>query len=362
MAAANRQAGGPPSTHHAASRSVTRQTVSGRVRSEGEWGGGGRISEFGVTMPVLLSAEGVTVRFGRLVAVRDIGFELAGGQLLGLIGPNGAGKTTLLRALAGLQRMAEGRVQVMGQRLDPLETGWSARRHLGFAPDNPPMYPELTIEQFLRFIGRAYDMPAAETEEAIDFWLDQLWLSERRRSVIRTLSRGMRQRVTIARSLLPNPKVILLDEPAGGLDPAGRVQFRQLLAALRDQGKALIVSSHILADLHEYCTHIAIMEQGRFRRYGSVSEITEGGGSRCRYRITLTRPSLDLERLLHARTGVANLEVNGAQAVFEFDEDRAAAAALLRALVLAGAEVASMAPLARDLEEAYLRTGIRQVD
>lgn len=313
-------------------------------------------------MTVLLSAESVTVRYGRTIAVRRVGLELGDGQLLGLIGPNGAGKTTLLRALAGLQPLAEGRIRIMGQPLDVARRGWESRRHLGFAPDNPPMYPELTVEQFLRFIRRSYGSQPAEIEEAIDFWLEQLWLCERRSSLIRTLSRGMRQRLTIARSLLPNPKVILLDEPAAGLDPAGRIHLRRLLSSLRDQGKALIVSSHILADLHEYCTHIAIMEHGRFRRFGTVGELTQGSAARCRYRVVLAWPDPEFCQKLAGQSGVRHIEANGKDIVFEFDDDPAASAALLRRLVMSGAEVASMAPLAGDLEDAYLRSGIRQVD
>ena len=310
----------------------------------------------------LIEANGVTVRYGSKVAVRDVSFSLEAGQLMGLIGPNGAGKTTLLRALAGLQQLATGEVQAMERPIDAAGEEWTVRRHVGFAPDNPPAYPELTVEQFLTFIGRAYELPNDVVEERIEFWLDALWLTDRRRSLIKALSRGMRQRVVIARALLPNPTIILLDEPAGGLDPAGRVQFRRLLGSLRDQGKALIVSSHILADLHEYCTHVGVMERGCFVRFGSVSELIDGQAHRCRYRLVLARPAPELEGLLRNEVNIERLEVNGSEAFFEFDEDRAEAAALLKRLVLADVAVASLAPMARDLEEAYLQTGVKQVD
>ncbi len=221
---------------------------------------------------LLLNVDRATVRFGRLVAVNFVSLELRAGELFGLVGPNGAGKTTLLRAIAGLQPLDAGRVTVLGEQVLP--GNLAANRHLGFAPDTPPVYEDLTVRDFLRFIGMAYGLPAGELDERIGFWLQQVWLAEKAEARIRTLSRGMRQRVGIARVLLPNPVVVLLDEPAAGLDPAGRVQFRRLLCSLRDQGKAIIVSSHILADLNEYCTHIAIMSAGRVVQQGTVAQVT----------------------------------------------------------------------------------------
>lgn len=196
------------------------------------------------------------MQFGPLMAVRDVSFRLHGGDLLGLIGPNGSGKTTLLRAIAALQPIHLGKVRILGETLHP--DAHDLLRQIGFTPDTPVFYDELTVRDFLRFIGTGYNLPRHETDERIDFWLEKVWLTEKADTKIKGLSRGMRQRIGIARTLLPNPSVILLDEPSAGLDPAGRVQFRQLLCNLRDQGKALIVSSHILSDMGEYCTHAGI--------------------------------------------------------------------------------------------------------
>ena len=195
------------------------------------------------TRPPIVAADGVRVRFGRQTAVDGVSVSLAGGDLLGLIGPNGAGKTTLLRTLCGLQRTTAGTVHVMGQPLTGDRP--DLLTHLGFTSDTPPSYDGMTVRQFLRFIGKGYDLSAAETDERTAFWLDKVWLRDKADAKIKQLSRGMKQRVGIARTLLPNPQLVVLDEPAAGLDPAGRVQFRQLLCDLRDQGKALIVSSHI---------------------------------------------------------------------------------------------------------------------
>jgi len=309
----------------------------------------------------LLVTKRVRVEFGKLVAVRDVSLELRAGDLLGLIGPNGAGKTTLLRALCGLQPLTSGLVHIIGEKLHP----WSAAtaRHIGFTPDNPGIYEDLTVRDFLRFIGKGYQLDAADTEERIDFWLEQVWLKEKTDQKVKALSRGMRQRIGVARTMLPNPYVILLDEPAAGLDPAGRVQFRQLLCSLRDQGKAIIVSSHILADMDEYCSHIAIMAKGQIVQFGTVHEIGNGGdGELCRYTIVLTQPMLDLKKILTEITGVDGIQIDRDRATFAYSSQRDKAAELLAELVRQRVPIAAFAPNRPDLEEAYLKTGIQQVD
>jgi ABC-2 type transport system ATP-binding protein len=312
-------------------------------------------------MPLILDAVNVRVEYGSFVALPQLTLQLFAGQLLGLIGPNGAGKTTTLKVFAGLLPLAAGTVKVLDGEIRPGDT--LARSRIGFAPDAPPLYEELTIADFLRFIGRAYRLKHGLVEERIDFWLEQLWLNDRRDAKIKTLSRGMRQRLTVARTLLPDPPLILLDEPAAGLDPAGRVQFRTMLGSLCDQGKALIVSSHILADLHEYCTHIAIMEKGVLINFGTVAQVVGGkADNRCLYNVVLAHPAPEAARVLEGFAALTQIEIHGRRISFEFEHSDEAAADLLQALLLRGLPVASFAPVAHDLEQAYLRTGIRQVD
>ena len=311
---------------------------------------------------IILSVEGVRVQFGRFVAVRDVTMSLRAGDLLGLIGPNGAGKTTLLSACAGYLPLARGQVKVLGHRVEPGNR--EALRQIGFTPDTPWVYEEMTVRKFLRFIGMGYELADNDIEERIDFWLEKVWLTEKADQKIKALSRGMRQRIGLARTLLPNPSIILLDEPAAGLDPAGRVQFRQLLCSLRDQGKALIVSSHILADMGEYCTHIGIMAQGQLIRFGTVAEVASAASeNRCRYTIVLAKPVASLEESIRAIPGVSQLQVDNDERIsLEYDSDRGRAAALLAELVKRELPVSSFSANAPGLEEAYLRTGIRQVD
>jgi ABC-2 type transport system ATP-binding protein len=308
----------------------------------------------------LLRVDSLCVSFGPLQAVRNVSIHLQGGSLLGLIGPNGAGKTTLMRAVAGLKPSWHGSVRILDQ---PLNGNRDLLRHIGFTPDTPAMYEDLTVRQFLKFIGMGYDLPAAEIDERTDFWLEKVWLSEKANQKIKQLSRGMRQRVGIARTLLPNPSVILLDEPAAGLDPAGRAQFRQLLANLRDQGKALIVSSHILSDMDEYCTHIGIMSSGQMIQMGTVAQIARAAnGERCRYTILLARSVHGVDALMARIEKVTQVQAEGDRVVLEYDIGREAAAVLLAELIRVGLPVADFTANAVTLEETYLRSHIRQVD
>jgi ABC-2 type transport system ATP-binding protein len=312
-------------------------------------------------MATVLEATNLRVQYGTYVAVPDLNLQLSGGHLLGLIGPNGAGKTTTLKALAGLLPRSAGSVKVLGQEVEPGRP--EALSRIGFAPDTPALYDDLSVSDFLRFVGRSYRVALDAVEERIDFWLEQLWLADRHNAKIKSLSRGMRQRLIIARTLLPDPTLVLLDEPAAGLDPAGRVQFRQLLGNLRDQGKALIVSSHILADLDEYCTHIAIMHGGKVIQFGTVAQVVGGkADNRCRYIMTLAMATPGTAQLLEQIPAVTQVQVDGRRVSFEFEHEAGAAADLLRTLLNRGLPVASFAPEAQDLEQAYLRTGIKQVD
>ena len=312
----------------------------------------------------LLEIENLRVQFGELIAVNDVSISLEAGHLLGLIGPNGAGKTTTLRAAAGLQAVTTGHVRLLGH--DVFQYPTIVNRHLGFTPDAPALYDTLTVTDFLRFVARCYGLSTGLAAERIDHWLKNLWLSDKKDAKVASLSRGMKQRLAVARTLLPDPHVALLDEPAAGLDPAGRVEFRKLLANLRDQGKAIIVSSHILADLAEYCTHIAIMGHGRTLAYGTVAEVAGGqSAERTRYRIVLATRLSDLTARLEPLaniSGISDLQADGDQITLEYHSDRTAAANLLRQFLETGLPVAEFHAMRPDLEQAYLRTGIRQVD
>ncbi len=310
---------------------------------------------------VLLELDRVSVTFGRFTAVREASFSLRAGSLLGLIGPNGAGKTTLLRAIASLQNITSGVIKVLGEPIRPGDE--NAARMIGFTPDVPPCYDALTVKQFLNFIAAGYGLAHESTGSSVDFWLEKVWLTDKKDQKVRGLSRGMKQRLGIARTLLPNPQIILLDEPAAGLDPAGRVQFRKLLTDLRDQGKTLIVSSHILSDMQEYCTHVGIMSHGTMMKFGTVREISAGiDDGRCRYTLDLAQPVAGLKETLAQLAGVSRVEVDRLRVTLEYSSDRAGATELLKSLVALDIPLCGFAANAAGLEEAYLRANIKQVD
>ena len=311
-------------------------------------------------MTVLLTANEVRVEFGLLVAVRDVSFELSGGQLWGLVGPNGAGKTTLLRVLAGLHAPTRGTALVMGKPV--LSEHEVVRQHIGFGPDSPPAYEELTISQFLTFIASAYGLSAQEAGERIDFWLEQLWLTEKRDVLVKHLSRGMRQRLTLARTFLPNPHVVLLDEPLAGLDPAGRIELRNVLGMLRKQGCAMIVSSHILADLEEVATHIVILDHGSIVRFSKTEALFHKHDHRRTYRVTTLDDRPEHAQIISAIDGVSDLRQHDRTHTFDYHSGDPEAAELLRHLVAKNIPVLSFTVVTASLEEAYLKSGVKQVD
>ncbi len=311
-------------------------------------------------METLLTANDIRVEFDTLVAVCDISFDLSAGQLLGLVGPNGAGKTTLLRVLAGLHVPTRGSAEILGKPV--LGAHDIVRHHVGFAPDTPPAYEELTVDQFLQFIAGSYWLDRSESAERIDFWLEQLWLTDKREAKIKTLSRGMRQRVTLARTFIPRPHVLLLDEPLSGLDPAGRVQLRGVLQMLRQQGCAMIVSSHILADLEEVASHVAIIEHGSVLQWSDTASLRQEDTHRRVYELTTLEHDPAHRDRLEAIAGVTNLDANTRVYRFEYNSADAEAAKLLQGLVASGMTVVAFRPIKTTLEDAYLKAGVKQVD
>lgn len=197
-----------------------------------------------------LVIEHLRVDFPEVVAVNDLSLTVQAGDVCGLIGPNGAGKTTTMRAISGLQEITRGSVAVNGYELarEPEEL----KRRLGFMPDFCPTYDQLTASEFLDHYARAYEVP--DRAKRINECLEMTWLGEKRDALCDGLSRGMKQRLVLAKTLLPDPPVLLLDEPASGLDPLGRIELRKILLQLRGAGKAVLISSHILSDCQASAT------------------------------------------------------------------------------------------------------------
>jgi ABC-2 type transport system ATP-binding protein len=221
----------------------------------------------------ILEANSIRKEFGTLVAVNDISLSIEKGQVMGLIGPNGAGKTTLLRILGTLLRPTSGAAKLFDYDLTTQYL--DIRKHIGFLPDFFNLYSDLTLRECLEFFARAYKIQPKLIKKRVDEVIEYIELQDKRDSLIRHLSRGMVQRMGVGVLLVHEPELFLLDEPASGLDPKARIQLRKVLKKLSSEGKTVIISSHILTELSGFCSHIAIMNNGKIELSGAVEDIEQ---------------------------------------------------------------------------------------
>lgn len=219
----------------------------------------------------MIKVRNLTKYYGNFAAVRDINFEVSQGSIFGFVGPNGAGKTTSLRIMATLMAPTSGSVEIGGVPVsrDLRHT----RRMLGYMPDFFGVYDDLRVNEYLEFYGEVSGRPIDEVRRDIPGLLELVGLMGKETSYVNNLSRGMKQRLCLARALVHRPEVLLLDEPASGLDPRARVEFRNILKELQRMGKTIIISSHILAELAQLCTHVGIINQGVLPLSGPVHEV-----------------------------------------------------------------------------------------
>ena len=219
----------------------------------------------------MIRIRDLRVDYDNVCAVRDLSLEVEPGEVCGLIGPNGAGKTTTMRAMLGLIEPTYGEIEVMG--VDVRERPQDVCRMVGFMPDFPPVYEDLLVWEFLDLFAASYGMPRHRRPGEVGRHLEMVGLAEKREALVVELSRGMRQRLMLAKTLIPDPRVLLLDEPASGVDPQGRIDLKNILRRLADEGKTVLISSHILAEMNEFCTSVAIMERGRLVVSGRIDEV-----------------------------------------------------------------------------------------
>jgi len=327
-----------------------------------------------------IQTHALTRRFGKLTAVQSLDLAIPRGSLYGLIGPNGAGKTTTLRMLAGLLEPTSGEISVNGQPISQNLT--DLRRQIGYMPDFFGVYEDLLVWEYLDFFARCYDLPSTRRRQVIDELLELVDLTEKKDDFVHTLSRGMRQRLCLAHAMVHDPQVLLLDEPASGLDPRARVEMRELLRELGAMGKTVILSSHILSELAELCDSIGIIERGQLVTSGRLDTIRARlqEGRRLRIRILsdlekaeeLLRAQPGVGQIFHPKNGNGNgnigsnsdstlqpLETTGLSGPGElevaFTGDEEAVAELLEKLVANRIRVASFTETQSGLEEVFLR-------
>lgn len=214
----------------------------------------------------------LTKNYGKFTAVSNLDLDIPQGSIYGLVGPNGAGKTTTFAVVATLLKPTSGKVEVMG--FDPSRQARDVRRVMGYMPDGLGLYANLDVDEYLRFFAAAYKLPSARWDTLIDDLLELVALGSKRTARVDSLSRGMKQRLSLARALIHDPEVLILDEPASGLDPRARAELRALLLQLAALDKTIVISSHILAELEDVCTHIAIMQDGEVLAAGDTTTVT----------------------------------------------------------------------------------------
>ena len=290
--------------------------------------------------------------FGETRAVSDVTFDVMPGEVFGYIGPNGAGKTTSMRILATLDLPTYGDAMVDG--FSVINDPDRVRRRLGFMPDYFGTYPNVNCREYLDFFARAYGLRGRERTRALDYVMGFTRLDGLAEKTIRGLSKGMKQRLCLGRAMVHDPSVLILDEPAAGLDPRARIELRQMIRELADAGKTVLVSSHILTELAEMCDRVGIIEQGELLAVGAVDEIQQGHIPFCEVKVRVIGGGDSLAQWLQERTEVDNLQVDGELVWFSHAGDRQDQAAMLREIVLADFLVAEFATHSKSLEDVFM--------
>jgi ABC-2 type transport system ATP-binding protein len=311
-----------------------------------------------------IETHALTRQYGKLTAVQSLNLSVPQGSLYGLIGPNGAGKTTTLRMLAGLLEPTSGEIFINDQPINQNLT--KLRRQIGFMPDFFGVYDDLVVWEYLDFFARCYDLPKNRRRQVIDELLELVDLSDKKDAFVHTLSRGMRQRLCLAHAMVHDPQVLLLDEPASGLDPRARVEMRELLRELGAMGKTVVLSSHILSELAELCDSIGIIERGQLVVSGRLDDIRAHMQEGRKISIRILSDPENAETTLRGQPGVGEIlfpkNGNGAPLLTEGTEievnflgDEEAVANLLEGLISHKVRIASFTETHTGLEEVFLR-------
>lgn len=254
----------------------------------------------------MIEVENLTKVYGNLTAVDRISFRVNRGEILGFLGPNGAGKTTTMRILAGYLPATSGTARIAGY--DVAEQSMEVRRRVGYLPEVPPLYPDMTVEGYLDFVARLKRVPAAQRRARVEAVMELARVADRRRELIRRLSRGYRQRVGLAQAIVHDPDVLILDEPTAGLDPRQIVEVRQLIRSLAGN-HTVVLSTHILPEVSMTCTRVVIINRGRVVAEDTPENLTLQLRGAERLRMLVRGPEADLRRLLQSLDGIRPVSI-----------------------------------------------------
>jgi ABC-2 type transport system ATP-binding protein len=291
--------------------------------------------------------------FGKTKAVDGISFEFSSGNVFGFVGPNGAGKTTTMRILATLLEPSRGTATIDG--LDVAKKGRSVRRLVGYMPDFMGVYDDLKVYEYLEFFAAAFSIERAKRKNVVEGVLELTDLTGKRAATVDSLSRGMQQRLGLARVLIHDPKVLILDEPASGLDPRARIEMRVLLRELKGMGKTIMISSHILSELEEMCDHVGIIEHGRLIFAGTMEEIRTRMGISSKLRIRVAANQQQAVEILSALPQVREAQLAGEQIMVTLHDGNGGDGQIARTLVQGNFDVLSIIPEQLKLDDAFLQ-------
>ncbi|MBN1430156.1 MAG: ABC transporter ATP-binding protein [Anaerolineae bacterium] len=309
-------------------------------------------------MAAIIETKGLTKHFKRVVAVKDLNFQVEEGAIYGFVGPNGAGKTTTMHILTTLLAPTAGEAWVAGYSVTRQPR--DVRRMIGYMPDFFGVYDDMKVWEYLDFFAACYDIPEGDRPALIQDLLELVDLSHRADDMVDSLSRGMKQRLCLARTLAHDPQVLILDEPASGLDPRARVEIRQLLVELANMGKTIFFSTHILADVAEICTQVGIIEAGELVMEGGLEEMQRKLVPNREIVITLLGGIEQAQQVLLTTTGIETVDEispdNGRNKLHvSLLGDDHAVSDLLATLVKAGVPVMHFTEETRDLESVFMR-------
>ena len=307
----------------------------------------------GIAQPAVVHTQSLTKRYATLTALDALTLELHAGDCFGFIGPNGAGKSTTMKILAGLLEPTHGRAMVLGK--DVTRNGDFVRRNVGYMPDFIGVYEDLKVHEYLEFFASAYGIPRSRRLKVVEDVLELTDLKYKRDAMVDSLSRGMTQRLSLARILVHDPPILLLDEPASGLDPRARIEIRELLKELRRLGKTIMISSHILSELGEFCNKLGIIERGKLLVCGTVDDLMQRAHSQAVTAIEVVGDPSPAIAVLRNDPRVGDIELKESQILVTIPDASIHHSFMIEPLIKAGVIIQSISPLKLKLEDVFLR-------
>ena len=302
---------------------------------------------------MMLRLEGITKFYGQFCALNGLSMEVEDGALYGFVGPNGAGKSTAMRIMCGILAPTSGKVSIDGKELRSGDQ--KQGRLIGYVPDSFGIYNDLKVYEYMDFFASCYGMTGLTARKRIEELLEFVGLSERSDFFVEALSRGMKQKLSLARALIHDPSILILDEPNSGLDPRSRYEFKSILSRLSDEGKTMVISSHMLNDISELCTDIGIIDHGSMVMSGRLSEVMKIVTSENPIVIGVETGLSRAIRSLKEREMVRSMSIKGNDILINFGGDRRAEAELLRELIEEGIGIRSFSRHKGSLESIFMQ-------